>query len=273
MATEDSFSTIAEITRRMKLQKVREFGDDEDEAACDILGFCACIRDGRQLFAVYHEQGPMAPREAAAWAASLTSCDMIFVIADAYYKHVEAPELDDTTGLLPKSPEQREEEFYRNHPEVHPGFLNEAWMRGEREGISEAIMVMRFTMHGPPLRAQYCYTRQGRKLTWGKIISAAAWEGGGIDDYIKVGFRRAKEMQPQIKEMLIKQHGLMAKEGFSARERSYWTDRGMASFLSTKSAVKLVHYLGSIPNLGLPDAVFANGQEIDPMTHEPVEYE
>jgi len=263
MATEDSFSMIAEITRRMKLQKVQEFGDSDDEGACDILGFCACIRDGRQLFAVYHEQGPLAPREAAAWAASLTSCDMIFVIADAYYKHVEAPELDDTTGLLPKSPEQREEEFYRNHPEVHPGFLNEAWMRGEREGISEAIMVMRFTMHGPPLRAQYCYTRQGRKLTWGRIISAAAWEGGALDDYVKEGFRRSKEIQPQIREMLARQHAQMAKEGFSARERSYWTDRGMASFLSTKKAVKLVHYLGAIPNLGLPDAVFANGKEID----------
>jgi len=273
MATEDSFSVIAEITRRMKLQKVQEFGDSEEEGACDILGFCACIRDGKQLFAVYHNEGPMAPREAAAWAAALTSCDMVFVIADAFYKHVEAPEFDDGDGLLPKSPEQREEEFYRNHPEVHPGMLNEAWQAGDREGISEAIMVMRFTMHGPPLRAQYCYTRQGTKLTWGKIISAAAWEGGGIDDFIKEGFRRAKEMKPQIREMLARQHEKMAREGFSARERSYWTDRGMASFLSTKSAVKLVHYLGSIPNLGLPDAVFANGKEIDPHTREPIEYD
>lgn len=269
MATEDRFSTIAEITRRMKIDKVREFGDSPDEFDCDLLGFCACVRASKQLFAVYHAEGPMAPREAAAWSAMMLSCDEIFVVADAYCTSVEAPK-DDPNALLPMSPEQMEEEFYRTHPEVHPGYLGEAWQRGEREGISEAIMIQRYAMVGPALRAQYMYTRQGRKLIWGKILTSdVGWEGGAIDDYVKEGFRRRRQIQPQIDEMREKVKANMAKEDFAPAEMAYWTDRGAAKFLSSKKAIKVIHYMSQIPDM--PDAYFAGGKEIDPTNWKEVE--
>jgi len=267
--SEDRFSTIAEITRRMKLDKVREFGDSTDGSDCDLLGFCACIRGGKQLFAVYHESGPLAAREAAAWSAMLLSCDEIFVIADAYGMSVPA-DPEEGQPLLPRSPEQMEEEFYRNHPEVQPGFLGKAWQEGRREGITECIMIIRYALVGPPLQCQYSYVREGRKLTWGKILAsgADATIGGAIDDYVKEGFRRRKDAQPKIDELLRTTKAAMQKENFSPAEQQYWTDRGMARFVSSKKAVRLVHYLGAVPELGLPDAVFAGGKELDNESYE-----
>jgi hypothetical protein len=267
MPAEDRFSVIAEIVRRMKQQKVAEFGDDPDESECDLMGFVACVRAGRQLFAIYHGAGPQAPRQAAAWSAMMLSCDEIFVIADSYFMEMK---LDEGEGLLPKSIEVQEEEFYRNHPEVKPGFLQDAWLAGNRDGISEAILIQRYAIIGPPLQAQYSYTRTGRKLVWNKIHTVGADNiRGAIDDYVKEGFRRRKTIQPQINEMLAKVKASMAKEDFSPAEQAYWTDRGMAKFISTKRDVYLAHYMSQIP--GMPDAVFSNGKELDPESYEEVD--
>jgi len=114
------------------------------------------------------------------------------------------------------------------------------------------------------------YTRQGRKLIWGKILTSdVGWEGGAIDDYVKEGFRRRRQIQPQIDEMREKVKANMAKEDFAPAEMAYWTDRGAAKFLSSKKAIKVIHYMSQIPDM--PDAYFAGGKEIDPTNWKEVE--
>jgi hypothetical protein len=270
MASDAQFALIAEITRRMKQSKVAEFGDSPDESDADIFNFTVGIRDEKQHFIVYHDHGPESARQCAYWTALYLSCDVIFQVADARYKTFEEPP-DDGQALLPKSDEQREEEFYRYHEgNLYPGALGEAWERGEREGIMECIVIMRYPLVGQPTMANYDYQRQGRKLVWGKIRKEDPDQhSGAIDDYIKEAFRKRKQVQPIIDELVSRIHADMAKQDFSARERKYWSDRGMASYLSTREGVMLVQYLSQVK--GLPDAVFRDGQEIDPETQEPVD--
>ena len=268
MATsnEGRFSVIAEITRRMKQAKVAEYGDSPDESESDIMGFNACIRAGRQLFVVMHGPGPLSARQSVFWSALFLSCDEIFVAADARMKMVLPDPSDDEGLLLPRSPEQMEEEFYRNHgEEFGPGKLGEAWQRGEREGITECIIIQRYAMVGPPLLAHYSYVREGRKITWGKIASYPpdVTQHGAIDDSVKAAFLKRREIQPEIDEMLRVTHAEMGREGFPPDERQYWTDRGMAKHVSTRPGVLLVQYLGEIAAKGLPDVVFKDGEELD----------
>lgn len=261
------FSRIAEITRRMKQQKVAEFGDSPDDEDSDLMGFNAGVRAGRQLFVVYHGPGPYAARMCAFWCAMFLSCDEIFQIADARYKVMDAPANDE--GLLPTSPEVQEAEFYAAHPEVGPGMLGEAWARGERDGIQECIVIQRYPFLGPPTLAQYEYVREGRKLTWGKIRRENPDQmSGAIDDAIKEGYRKRRQIQPEINAMVAKIHAQMAKQDFSDAEKGYWTDRGMALNVSARQGVFMVQYLSPIDYL--PDAVFKDGKEIDPDTMQPV---
>jgi len=266
MSVEARLSVIAEIARRMKTDNVLQFGDDPDESKADIMGFCVGVRDGKQLFLAYHGPGPLSARECIYWSALFLSCDEIFSVADARYKSYEMP-VDGPDVLVPKSPEQREEEFYRRHPEVVPGALGEAWESGEREGIKECLQISRYPRVGTPTIATYAYERVGRKIVWGHVMNnPLESHSGAIDDYAKEAFRKRKEIQPEIDEALRQVHADMAKQDFSAAERKYWTDRGMAKHLSTRSGIFLVAYMGGIPNKGLPDVSFKDGEEIDPNT-------
>jgi hypothetical protein len=270
MASDAQFALIAEITRRMKQERVAQYGDSPDESDADILNFTVGVRDERQHFIVYHAGGPESARQCAYWASLFLSCDVIFQVADARYK-TYAPEPEDANALLPKSDEVLEAEFYANHPEIYPGSLGEEWERGEREGIQECIIIQRYPLVGPPTFAHYDYERQGRKLVWGKIRKEDPdSHSGAIDDYVKSAFYKRREVQPQLDEMREKIHAQMAKENFSARERSYWTDRGTAKMLSSREGVLFVQYLSQIKTM--PDAVFKDGREIDPETQEPVDY-
>jgi hypothetical protein len=254
----------------MKQQRVAEFGDSEDESDADIMNFTVGVRDDRQHFIVYHGPGPESARNCIYWSALFLSCDVVFQVADARMKFIyDDPDPD--KPLLPKSKEQEDHEFWTRHPELHPGMLGEAWERGERAGIQECIQISRYPIVGPPTIASYEYDRRGRRLVWGKIRNQPIDKhSGAIDDYVKEAFRRRKDVQPEIDKMLEKIHADMARQDFSARERRYWTDRGMAKMVSTRTGVFLVQYLSQIKTM--PDAVFKEGQEIDPVTQEPVQY-
>lgn len=245
----------------MKTDKVHTYGDDPDESMSDLMNFCVGVRGGRQLFLVYHGPGPLSARHCAFWSALFLSCDEIFLVADARLKHY-APEPDTDMPLLPKSDEQREEEFYRDHPEFFPGSLGAEWERGEREGIQECIQVSRYPYVGPPIGATYEYVRTGRTIVWGKVYSGEGDRlSGAIDDFVKNGYRKRREVQPEIDKFVQRIHAQMARDGFSEESRSYWTDRGMASMVSRQEGVYLVKYLGGVPARNLPDVTFMDGEE------------
>jgi hypothetical protein len=257
---ETRFSVIAEITRRMKTDKVHQFGDDPDESLSDLMNFCVGVRSGQQLFIVYNGPGPLSARYCGYWSALFLGCDEIFCVADTRMKTYD-PEPDDPHALVPQSDEVRQEEFYRNHPEFYPGSLSDEWESGQREGIQEAIQICRYPFLGPATIATYEYVRTGSKIVWGKV-----WEHsdntGAIDDYIKEGYRKRRQVQPEMTDLIGRIHADMAKEGFPPEERPYWTDRGVAKMVSSLEGVFCVQHLSQIP--GLPDVTFSQGEEIDP---------
>ena len=248
----------------MKTDLVHERGDDPDESLSDLMCFTVGIRDGKQLFLVYHGPGPESARHCAYWTMLFLSCDEIFQVADARMKFVTDEDLDQP--LLPKSWEQEEHEFWQRHPELHPGAIGEQWQRGEREGIQECIQISRYPRSGSPTVATYNYVRTGRNIVWGKVRNEPMERhGGAIIDYVREAVRKRKEVQPQIDEMLALVHADMGRDGFrSSSERHYWTDRGAAKYVSRLEGVMFVNYLSHIKSL--PDAVFKDGEELDSAT-------
>jgi len=247
MASDAQFSVIAETVRRMKREKVVKYGNDPDEELSDLMNFCAGVRAGKQLFVVYNGPGPLSARQCAYWTALYLSCDEIFLVADARYKTVES------------------EEGYG------PGTLTNMWNQGDREGIQECIIVHRYPYIGPRSIAHYDYLREGNKLTWGAVrfTDPEIHQEGAIDDHVQAGFAKRREVQPTIDKMLRVMHSAMDRQGFPPDERPYWTDRGMAKYVSSREGVFLVQYLSHSP--GLPDAVFKDGHEVDPETGEPLD--
>lgn len=255
---EASLSVIAEIARRMKTDLVHENGDDPDESQSDLMCFTVGVRDSQQKFLVYHGAGPESARRCAYWTMLFLSCDEIFQVADARMMQIQDEDTD--KPLVPKSWEQEEHEFWERHPELQPGSIGEAWARGERDGVQECIQISRYPRSGPPTIASYDYVRTGRQIVWGRVWNQPTEKhGGAIKDYIDEARRKRKEVQPIIDEMLEKTHADMSREGFrSASERRYWTDRGMAKYVSGLEGVMFVNYLSHIRSL--PDVIFRDGE-------------
>jgi hypothetical protein len=255
---EAEFAVIAEIARRMKQDKVREFGNDPDESLSDLMSFTAGIRGGKQLFVVYHGPGPYSARQCCYWTALFTSCTEIFLVADARYRTFEPLE-----GWHEGMSNEEYEKLFYEQTGYGPGKISADWEAGMREEIKECLVISRFPYIGPTTSAHYMYEQQGTKLTWRQISQFDNdVEGGAIQDYVKEAWRKRKEIQPQIDEAVKKVHADMTREDFPPAERQYWTDRGMASFLSAKPGVFLVQYLGGLSD-ELPDVVFKDGKEMD----------
>jgi hypothetical protein len=216
----------------MKTEKVHQYGDSEDESDADIMGFMACVRQGKQIFVVYHGPGPLAPRKAAYWSAAYTQCDEFFLIADARYKTI---------------PPEEEADY-------EPGTLGEMWERGEREHIQETIVITRFPLLGPPKSAHYNYERQGRQITW-THVSDIPYDitGGAIDDFVKAGFKQRVEISTKIAHHLEQ---MAAEAGLTRDEERYHTDRGLASWLSKCDGVFIVQVLQD-------ESTFMNGEEVN----------
>jgi hypothetical protein len=135
------------------------------------------------------------------------------------------------------------------------------WERGERQGIQECLVIQRHPLMGPPTIAHYLYERTGRTITWThvQLVDPDA-QTGGIHDAIHDGFAKRRALQPEIDRTFGPILKEMKQNGFSPEESVYWSDRGLAIFLSKQPGVFLVQYLGS------PEVTFQDGKAVDPET-------
>jgi hypothetical protein len=262
---ESQFSVVAEVARRLKQDTVARHGHDPDESMSDLMGFCAGVRGGKQDFLVYHGPGTMSARQCIYYSAVFLPCDEIFLVADCRFKvydpGLSAEQLETWQKL---SAQEREEWFYRETGYA-PGQINAAWESGERAGMAECLVIYRFPLLGPTTGAQYIYERTGTRIKWTFVhLQDEDQESGAIRDHFQAGQKKRREIYPEIAQMAEKVKATMCRQDFSAAEAQYWIDRGLCRYLSGFPSVFLVHYNGSVPELGLEGAVFKDGAEIDP---------
>ena len=256
---EANFSVVAEIARRIKREKVAEFGDDPDESLSDLMSFVVGLRNRKQLFMLVHGPGPMSARECVYLAATFMNCDELFLVADARYKAF----MPDIPGWQDMTKDEQEAAFYEQS-QYGPGSLSKLWEAGQREGIQECITIQRMPLIGPITTANYNYERTGRQIKWTHVLQTPEDQhSGAIMDYFNAGLKKRREIYSEIVQMYEKISNEMVHDhDFRKDEAQYWMDRGMMRYLSSYQCVFIAHYMGEVKDLGLRDTLFSKGKEI-----------
>jgi hypothetical protein len=194
----------------------------------DIPNMVTAVRDGEPVAVLYVGQGPEAIRRAVYWAAAMLRADSLFVVADARYR-----EYRDMS---------REQDAARGQ-EHRPGDFQRDWEAGNREGLTECLMIERLPAMGPSEMVCYPYVRHGRRLTWGQ--AHPVYKGGDLDGavpgYARQGFDDARTRMASLMETLERAWGEYTMlQDMTPEERSWRTDRAIARFLSDKDEVGMV---------------------------------
>lgn len=162
---DDPLAAAAEIARRLKLDLVRRARNDKE---ADLVTTVLFVRGERVVGQILAGDGANAARLAAYAAASMFRPDAILVVSDSYMRTVTVEEADT----------------------VVQGSMQEAWEAGRREGISEAIAVMKIPREGDPTGENWPYARDGRTLTWSPVNGGESLRqvGGAIVDFARDGY-------------------------------------------------------------------------------------
>jgi hypothetical protein len=219
---------VAELARRHKLEQVRRHRPGDREETYDLRTNVVVVRDGAQQAVVWAGVGPDAARQIVYWSALFMGADELYLVADSVMRLV-GPDEDDTG---------------------HQGAVMNRWRRGDRVGITEALVVHRFPGTDASSFRMYPYQRQGRTVRWTQLDLP---EGppdevdGALVDYAREGFRRAVEVGP-----VLAQIRRSAPQGVDV-ELAY--ARALARFVSLKEGVGAVQLLEPEP------ATFTEGFE------------
>lgn len=253
MATaEAQFAVIAEIARRMKQEKVAQYGNDPDESESDLMSFMACVRNGKQIFVVYNGPGPYAARQCAYASAVFARCDEYFLVADARFKTFEPVE-----GWYEGISHEEYEKLVYEKTGYGPGKLGEDWEAGKREGIQECLVISRYPLLGPSTTAHYMYEQKGTKLAWTHVAQIPNdIEAGAVADYIREGLRKGREIKPEVDQFIRES---ATRLGLTDWENEYHTDRATARILSKQPGVWIVSYIGQHDR----QEHFKDGEEFD----------
>lgn len=235
MTEELPIDRVAEIARRQKLEQVAKFGDDPDEEMSDLRGFVAVVRDGDVKMLVYVGHGVTAARECVYWTAAMTRADEIVLVTDARFKYEMVP-----PEMAGASQEEKKAFMDALDAEIAPGDFQRAWLAGDREGLTECLFIQRLSALGPSHMVTYPYVREGRKLTWGKVMNYGSEMQGAVPRHAKAGFEAARETGEHIHKMV---HEIGESLGFPDPQRGVHIDRALARILSEKKEVGMVGVL------------------------------
>jgi hypothetical protein len=202
-----NFEAIAEVARRLKLEKVRKRGMYKDESASDLIPLAIVVRGKRQVAQLMPGPGPDGAREMCYWAAALMRAHELYVIADSRMRMVEKDEAD----------------------QVHQGMVTEAWHAGRRQDITEVIVIAHFPMVGEPQQRLYPYVRRVTKLEWLEEITPdpGTKVQGALIDYALDGFKASGKI---FADLLADLEGQPEFYPFDDET----IDRGAAKFISTQ---------------------------------------
>jgi hypothetical protein len=221
-----TFEGVAEFARRMKRERVQNYGDAGDPAAADLRNFVMVVRDGEQRVVVWAGPGPDAARSIVYWSAALLQPDELYLVADTVMRLAPPDALED--------PGQ--------------GAVMQPWLGGEREGMIEALAVQRYPALGPTSWHLYPYECQGKVLRWvdlDKWVGHPATElgniGGAIPDYARQGYNDGRQNAPLLAR--IRATAASVVGGLPAAEGDYHFARALARLLCEKEGVGAVQLL------------------------------
>jgi hypothetical protein len=168
MTDVDDLEAIAEIGRRMKLERVITYGGGRVEEMADMPAVVVAERDGEGIAIVTANiNSADAARMCVYYVAACLRPTVVYLIADSRMRFVP-----------------REEELGRH------GQLQEDWNAGQRAGITEVLTITRLPKGGPITCRYYPYKRAKKKLHWLEVITPD--EGtvieGAIVDYVTAGY-------------------------------------------------------------------------------------
>jgi hypothetical protein len=222
-----TFEGVAEFARRMKRERVQNYGDAGDPAAADLRNFVMVVRGGEQRVVVWAGPGPDAARAIVYWSAALLQPDELYLVADTVMR------------LAP--PETPLEDLERQ------GAVMEPWLGGQRDGMIEALAVQRYPALGPASWHLYPYECRGKVLRWVDLGQWAGPEvelgqvGGAIPDHARAGYddgRKNAELLRQIRATAAEMVG-----GMPAAEEELHFARALARLLCEKDGVGAVQLL------------------------------
>jgi hypothetical protein len=215
---------VAELARRHKLEQVRRHRPGDREETYDLRTNVVVVRDGTTQAVVWAGAGPDAARHVVYWSALFMGADELYLVADSVMRHVGPDEADYD----------------------HQGAVMDRWHRGDRAGITEALVVHRYPAAGAASWRFYPYTRQGRTVRWTDVLPDEADEvDGAIPDYAREGYRRAQEVSSVIAQI---------RRSVAGADPASFA-RALARFVSLKEGVGAVELLTPAP------AMFVEGAE------------
>jgi hypothetical protein len=238
---------VAEMARRMKLDRVTEFGDDPDGEKSDLRGHVTVVRNGEPVMLVYVGNGTEAARQCIYWCAALLRADELVLVTDARMRTYDAPKN--------VSDEDRERWLHEADYGHRPGEFQEDWNEGRRDGITECLIVQRMPAMGPARMNVYPYVRNGRKLTWQTDpIKDGGEIAGAIPDYARDGYNAARETTAKILAEIDKLWAEAGNAPLPPPEYQFHLDRALARMASEREGVAAVSVIAD-------RSLFVNGEE------------
>jgi hypothetical protein len=191
----------------LKRDVVEENGDNPDEEMSDLRSFSLVIREGEQIAMIQIGSGPTGMRNAARDAAAYMRADEVVVVADARMRSYDIGQL---------------EQVRKN---VRLGDYQRDWEAGQREGMTECLVVTHVPRTGDALVVSFPYERKGKTLHWGESTRTEK-PAGAIYDAVHEGYASAEKWDKVPGAHLL---------GLSGLERDQAIDMIAAHYLSTVS--------------------------------------
>ena len=179
-----TMETVAEVTKRIKLDTVRRNGDDPDDTAADIQAAALVVRNGGLIAELRAGTGTEALRTIGFYAAAVFPATDVYLTGDVLLKSDVTPEDAET---------------------VQPGDLQRAWGEGSRDGLTEAVLVYHFPAPGTgdPRMLTMPYERHGTSLRWMEpMLCKVAETQGAVPKMVMAGFARGRDHFLALKEMI-----------------------------------------------------------------------
>ncbi len=173
-----SFEAVCEVGRRLKVDRVRKYGDGPE---ADLIAVVLALRSGEPVAQVHAGPGPDGARHAVYAAACFMRPDEVFLIADSVMTEVELDQVPEQGS--PRAPAVR-------------------WAAGERDGLSECMVLYRIPFIGNATFRMYPYVRHGTKVDWSPDRHADQPDRveGALVDYAREGFSKQAKVAALGKE-------------------------------------------------------------------------
>lgn len=214
MNDELPFEAVAELARRTKVEKTKAWLPGTDEQECDIDAHVLVRRGDRTvaLVAPGPNHGPEGLRRTVYIAAVLMRPTELFVVMDSVTV-IDPLEVGSVQG-------------------VRAGDLVMRWHAGNRDNLTEALVITRYDATGCTGSREHKYVRMGGIIMWTKSLVDTDGLGtvGALADNAVQGFADAAGVWTDA--MVADLHAGARADNAPPEQEEYHTDRSCAAMAS-----------------------------------------